>query len=345
MSNSVSRRSLLTGLASGVVAAGMASRAAAAPAAENDFASRRPKPADRNFTSTAVENRIAAVKKKIRNPELAWLFENCYPNTLDTTVEFENSGGQPDTFVITGDIAAMWLRDSTAQVTPYVSLAREDSHLRDMFRGVIRRQARSVLLDPYANAFYRDKKVGEWATDETDMKPGVHERKWEIDSLCAPIRLAYLYWKDTGDASAIDDSWHQAAKVIVDTFRVEQRLKGPTPYRFGRKTTAFYDNSPNHGRGNPTKKVGLIHSAFRPSDDSCFFPFLVPSNLFAAVSLEQLATISTEVLKDAELASTSRAFAADIRRLVNQYAVLEHPGHGRDLRVRGGRLRQRAVDG
>ena len=138
----------------------------------------------------------------IGNKELGWMFENCFPNTLDTTVDFEVIDGRPDTYVITGDIDAMWLRDSTAQVWPYLPLMKEDPALQQLIAGVINRQARCILKDPYANAFYKDEsKVSDWKSDRTEMKPGVHERKWEIDSLCYPIRLAYHYWKLTGDAS------------------------------------------------------------------------------------------------------------------------------------------------
>jgi meiotically up-regulated gene 157 (Mug157) protein len=307
----------------------LSAAAASVASVATDLTSRRPRPADRRFTSPAVEKRIAEVKARIRNPELAWLFENCYPNTLDTTVEFTNAGGKPDTFIITGDIPAMWLRDSAAQTTPYLPLAPADPQLREMFRGVMHRQARCILLDPYANAFYREPKLGEWRNDETEMKPGVHERKWEVDSLCGPIRLAYLYWKRTGDASALDGEWRQAARLIVETFRVQQRLTSPGPYRFARRTTAFVDNSPNAGLGNPTRKIGLIHSAFRPSDDSCFFPFLVPSNMYAAVALRQLAALADDVLKDAQLSADCRALSATIDAAIQKHAILEHPGHGR----------------
>ncbi|HVJ07392.1 MAG TPA: glycoside hydrolase family 125 protein [Acidisarcina sp.] len=291
--------------------------------------SKRPEPGKRKFVSTAVDERIAQVKKKIRNPQLAWLFENCYPNTLDTTVDFSTSDGQPDTFVITGDIDAMWLRDSTAQTTPYLSLVHLDPHLREMYRGLMRRQARCILIDPYANAFYSSARYGEWKDDETTMKPGVHERKWEIDSLCYPIRLAYLYWQQTHDPVPFTAEWSQAAHRIVETFRVEQRITADSPYRFARKATSFTDNAPNDGRGNPTRKIGLIHSAFRPSDDSCLFPFLVPSNMFARTSLDQLAVIAREVLHDASLESSAKSLSAQLAKALEEYAITEHPKHGR----------------
>jgi uncharacterized protein len=169
------------------------------------FISKRPPVEKRRFTSRAVEETIARVKAGIGDPELAWMFENCYPNTLDTTVEMSNAAGRPDTFIITGDIDAMWLRDSACQVWPYLPLAKNDGDLRKMFRGLIGRQARCILLDPYANAFLPDPKSTkalEWAVNDlTEMRPGVAERKWEVDSLCYCIRLAHGYWKVTGDAA------------------------------------------------------------------------------------------------------------------------------------------------
>lgn len=303
--------------------------AAASAIGGSGFVSQRPPVDRRGFVSEAVEARIAAVRAQIKSPELAWLFENCYPNTLDTTVAFHGAPGAEDTFVITGDIPAMWLRDSTAQTTVYLPLAAQDAHLRQMYHGLIRRQARCVLLDPYANAFYAEPKLGEWRNDETEMKPGVHERKWEIDSLCYPLRLAHRYWQATGDLTPFDRTWLDAARLTVETFRVQQRLHGPGPYRFARKADAFYDNSPNHGLGNPTRKIGLIHSAFRPSDDSCFYPFLIPSNFFAEISLRQLAELLGALQVDDALRRECLQFADTLRAALASAATCEHPRHGR----------------
>jgi meiotically up-regulated gene 157 (Mug157) protein len=223
----------------------------------------------------------------------------------------------------------MWLRDSSAQVLPYVSLAAEDRKLQLLFRGLIHRQARCVLLDSYANAFYRGNQTGPFAKDLTDMRPGVHERKWEVDSLCYPVLVAHSYWKSTGDTQPFDQDWHVAARRIVATFREQQRLKGDGPYRFQRLTTSFYDNSPNAGLGNPTAKIGLLHSAFRPSDDACLFPFLVPSNLFAVVSLRQLQQMASAVFNDQLLADDAASLADEIHSAVQKYAVVDHPRHGK----------------
>ncbi|MFI5188160.1 MAG: glycoside hydrolase family 125 protein, partial [Chitinophagales bacterium] len=113
-----------------------------------DFESKRPPVADRHFTSSAVEALITEIKSGLKNKELAWLFENCFPNTLDTTVDFSIQNGRPDTYVITGDIDAMWLRDSSAQVWPYLSLLKKDKKLQELIAGVINRQVQCIHLDP-----------------------------------------------------------------------------------------------------------------------------------------------------------------------------------------------------
>ena len=286
--------------------------------------------AKRKFKSPAVERTIEHVKSSIGNKELAWMFENCYPNTLDTTVDFSEVDGRPDTYVITGDINAMWLRDSTAQVWPYLPLMREDTALQQLIAGVINRQTRCILKDPYANAFYKDeKKESEWKSDRTEMKPGVHERKWEIDSLCYPIRLAYHYWKTTGDTSPLDVSWREALLRTLQTFREQQRKTGKGPYSFQRLTEVQTDTLAGDGYGNPVKPVGLICSMFRPSDDATIFPYLVPSNFFAIVSLRQAAQILEEVHRDKETATQCRTLANEIEQALRRHAVASHRQLGR----------------
>lgn len=295
------------------------------------FESKRPPLADRKFTSAQVEAAIDSIKKALPGKEIAWLFENCFPNTLDTTVEFELNNGKPDTYVITGDIDAMWLRDSTAQVWPYLSLIKGDEKLRQLIAGVINRQSRCIQLDPYANAFYKnDSKVSEWKqTDITDMKPGIHERKWEIDSLCYPIRLAHQYWKLTGDTSPFDNSWKKTIALIVKTFKEQQRKTSDGPYTFQRTTAWATDGVPLGGYGYPTKPVGLICSMFRPSDDATIFPFLIPSNFFAVESLKQAAAMVNAIYKDAALANECTALATEVEKALQQYAVVNNPAYGK----------------
>jgi meiotically up-regulated gene 157 (Mug157) protein len=309
--------------------ASSAAVAASSAAPQPAFTSRRPAPAQRAFTSDAVEATIASVKGAIADPELGWLFENCFPNTLDTTVRYSEIDGQPDTFVITGDISAMWLRDSSAQVWPYLPLAKEDPRLKRLLAGVVRRQTKCILIDPYANAFNAGPTGSQWSKDLTAMKPELHERKWEIDSLCFPVRLAHGYWKTTGDASCFDQAWRQAAALIVKTFREQQRLKDRGPYKFQRVSAVASDSLPNGGYGNPGRPCGLIHSGFRPSDDACLFPYLVPSNLFAQHALEQLAEIHSTVLGDGGFARECTAFAQELKQAIAEYTLADHPKYGR----------------
>ena len=297
----------------------------------NNFDSRRPAPADRKFASKAVEATIKSVKSSVKDPELAWLFENCYPNTLDTTVNFSTIDGKPDTFVITGDINAMWMRDSSAQVWPYLPLVKKDAELRELIKGVINRQAKCVLIDPYANAFNFGPTGSEWDSDNTAMKPELHERKWEVDSLCYPVRLAYNYWKISGDVSFFDESWQKAGKLIVATFKEQQRKNGHGPYHFQRRTEVASDTAPNGGYGNPVKPVGLICSIFRPSDDATIYPFLVPSNYFAVVSLNQLAELYLTLGKDEAFASVCKALATEVNQALEKYATALHPVFGKVL--------------
>ena len=294
-----------------------------------DFTTKRPAPEARKFTSKAVEEKIKAVKARIKDPKLSWMFENCYPNTLDTTCEFKLVNGKPDTFVITGDIHAMWLRDSSAQVYPYVVLAKQDKALQQMLVGAINRQTACILIDPYANAFNEGPTGSEWEKDRTQMKKELHERKWEIDSLCYPIRLVYHYWKELGDASVFDAHWEQAMEAVYRTFREQQRKEEKGPYRFQRVTDRQGDTMLNDGWGAPVNPVGLIFSAFRPSDDATLFGFLIPSNLFAISSLRQAAEILRTVRQNNDLAARCEALAAEVEEAVKQYAIVEHPEFGK----------------
>lgn len=291
--------------------------------------SRRPPLKERRFVSEAVEETIRRVKKDIADPTLAWMFENCYPNTLDTTVFFSEKGGDPDTFVITGDIHAMWLRDSSAQVHPYLPLAQEDPHLQKLLEGVIRRQTQCILIDPYANAFNDGPTGSEWDKDLTEMKPELHERKWEVDSLCYPIRLAHGYWQATGDTSFMDEQWIKAMQLVVQTFRQQQRKKDRGPYSFMRVTSWQTDTVAGGGWGNPWKPNGMICSVFRPSDDATIFLGLVPSNFFAVRSLRQMAEMVETAGGENELASSARSLAAEVEKALKEQAVLEHLDYGR----------------
>jgi meiotically up-regulated gene 157 (Mug157) protein len=286
----------------------------------------------RKFRSAAVEKLIQRVQSSIGNKELAWMFGNCFPNTLDTTVELSMVDGRPDTFVITGDIDAMWLRDSSAQVWPYLPLMKEDPKLQQLIAGVINRQTRCILLDPYANAFMKGaSKPSPHANDFTEMKPGVYERKWELDSLCYTIRLAHGYWKASGDTAPFDSAWRDAMKLVLETCRVQQRKNGVGPYRFERSGFVSTDSCPAYGWGNPVNPVGMIASMFRPSDDATIFPFLVPSNYFAVTSLRQVAEMLEQISGDKMTAIGFRALTGEVETALQQYSITTHPQLGKML--------------
>ena len=280
--------------------------------------------------SKQVELTIQNIRSFIKDEELGWMFENCYPNTLDTTVDYELIDGKPDSFIITGDIDAMWLRDSTAQVWPYMPLITKEIKLKNLILGLINRQVKCILTDPYANAFYKDlSKESSWISDTPSPSPGIHERKWEIDSLCYAVRLSHKYYELTDDASVFDENWDKAMRLIVKTFKTEQRKDGSSAYSFSRKTTAMLDAPVFEGSGRPIKPTGMICSMFRPSDDATLYPYLIPSNIFAVLSLQQLSGIYKDVLKDNAFAKECDKFAIEIDNAINKYGVFKHLNFGK----------------
>ncbi len=332
MKKYMSRRHFLK--AGGLALAAMAVRpslAFASTQADNSpYKSLRPSLEKRRFVSKAVEAEIKAAISRIKDPKLKWMFENCFPNTLDTTVRYTLKNGKPDTFVITGDIDAMWLRDSSAQVWPYLPLMKEDRELQLLIAGLINRQAACILIDPYANAFNDGPRGSYWETDNTQpMAKELHERKWEIDSLCYPIRLAYHYWTHTKDTSVFSADWHKAMELVMRTFKEQQRKQGLGPYSFTRDCDRPTDSQINNGWGAPVKPVGLIFSAFRPSDDATQYGFLIPSNMFAVVSLRQLAEIERTIYRNEAFARGCEELAGEVDAAIRQYGIVNHPVCGR----------------
>lgn len=314
----------------GLLGAGVLASKFSFAVAPEDFPVVRVAASKRHFTSVAVDKAIKTFQANVADKELGWLFENCFPNTLDTTVTHTIKNGRPDTYVITGDIDAMWMRDSSAQVWPYLQFVNEEQKIKDLIAGVINRQTQYILKDPYANAFYNDEnKVGEWKSDKTAMKPGIHERKWEIDSLCYPIRLAYNYWKKTGDKAPFDADWKKAIETTLKTFIEQQRKENKGPYRFQRESLYPTDTLSMSGYGFPVKPVGLICSSFRPSDDATVYPFLIPSNFFAVSSLKHAAEMVTALHNDKVLADKLSALANEVDAALKKYAVKDHPEFGK----------------
>nr|WP_128894575.1 glycoside hydrolase family 125 protein [Longirhabdus pacifica] len=253
------------------------------------------------------------------------MFQQCFVNTYQTTLKQQEDGS---TFVITGDIPAMWLRDSAAQVRPYLILAEQDEHMADMIEGVVRRQFQYINHDPYSNAFNETSNGQGHQSDNTDMTPMIWERKYEIDSLCYPIQLAYLLWKSTGRTSHFDASFVEGLNNILKVWRTEQHHEEDSPYRFEREDVRQSDTLTRGGKGSKVRQTGMTWSAFRPSDDACHYGYLVPANMFAVVVLHYAVEICEQVLHDHDLAKQCLTLAAEIQTGIESYSVMEHPVHG-----------------
>jgi uncharacterized protein len=254
-------------------------------------------------------------------PALPKLFADTFSNTFTTTLKPQANGS---VHVITGDIPAMWLRDSAAQVRPYLQLAKTDASFAKLIAGVVRRQMQFILLDPYANAFNESPNGNCHNKDKTDMGPWVWERKYELDSLCSPLKLAHDLWQITGQADHLTVEFMEAAQLIVKTIKLEQRHENSN-YRFERFNCPETDTLSHEGQGAPVAYTGMSWSGFRPSDDACQYNFLVPSNMFAVVALENLATlpIGNEALK-----AEAMTLAGEIRYGIETYGKIRHPDLG-----------------
>ncbi|TCO50523.1 hypothetical protein EV646_102597 [Kribbella antiqua] len=266
------------------------------------------------------------VRRATGDKVIAEMFRRSMAENLPAVAERLPDG---TTFVLTGDIPAMWLRDSAAQLRPYLLLCADDPALQDVLIGVLHRQLEYVVLDPYANAFNREANGAGHVTDETEMSPWVWERKYEIDSLCFPLELAYRLWRITGRADVIDERFRAAALAIMELWTVEQDHEERSTYRFQRHDDVPTDTLVRDGRGRLTRPTGMSWSAFRPSDDATELGFNVPGNMFASVVLGYLQEIATEVLHDEPLAARAKELKADIDDGIAQYGIVEHPEHGR----------------
>ncbi|WP_138755168.1 glycoside hydrolase family 125 protein [Paenibacillus sinopodophylli] len=274
----------------------------------------------------SVQGLIRDVEEKLTDrPKLARMFGKCYANTLTTTLKPQADGS---VFVITGDIPAMWLRDSAAQVRPYLILAKGDQELAAMIEGVVKKQIQYILHDPYANAFNETADGRGHQNDDTVMTPWIWERKYEIDSLCYPIQLAYLLWNTTGKTSHLDNHFRDACYSILKLWRTEQNHDQHSAYSFQRFDCPVSDTLPSGGKGAPSAPTGMTWSGFRPSDDACEYGYLIPSNLFAIVILGYMKTIAVKVLKDEELAKQAAMLRSEIEAGTVKHATVEHPTHG-----------------
>ena len=259
-----------------------------------------------------------------RDSKAARLFMNCYPNTLSTTTKISGE----DVFVFTGDIPAMWLRDSSAQVRHYIPLAAENQSILKLIVGLSKRQADCILKDAYANAFNEKPDFNCYRADLTTRNAYVYERKYEIDSLCYPIQLASLLYQETGCTDHLDENFMRALHRILDVFEIEQHHEHSL-YHFERTDCPSSDTLPEQGKGNPVVYTGMTWSGFRPSDDACVYGYLIPSNMFASVVLKQAAQIASEVYSDEKMAARCRRLSDMIREGIETFGVVQHPTYGK----------------
>ena len=219
--------------------------------------------------------------------------------------------GRP--FIITGDIPAMWLRDSTWQVAPLLN--SNHPQVVNLLIELSKTQVELFLIDPYANAFNPSPSGECWHKDFLDQSPWVFERKFELDSWASVLYLARMIIEKYDRWDHIDEKFNDALEVMLDLAQREQR-HDPETYVFKRDNGVSHDSLSHEGRGAPTAYTGMIYSAFRPSDDACVYGYLVPSNFFFLSELENL----SQRLKTPKLESLAR----DIRSGIEKFAVIDN---------------------
>jgi len=252
------------------------------------------------------------------------MFRGCFRNALETTVRRLPDG---TAFVVTGDIPAMWLRDSAAQVRPYLVVAAGDPGIADLLEAVVRRQLAFVRLDPYANAYNARPGPPGDRRDRPVPHPQVWERKYEVDSLSWPLLLAYDLWRATGRTGHLGQGFADAAAMILATWRTEQDHERRSAYRFLRPGAPSIDTLGRDGRGPLVVPTGMSWSGFRPSDDACTHGYHLPGNMLATVALAAMAAMA-EATGRTRLAAEAAALRAEILSGIADHGCVEHPDHG-----------------
>ncbi|KAL1597265.1 hypothetical protein SLS60_008849 [Paraconiothyrium brasiliense] len=349
------------------------------------LASMRPIPPCRTFKSEEVEATIERLRKVIVDPDLMRLFENTWPSTLDTTVAWtgyanktvisevdpvtntsvkwdashkfqlssddisrlEQEEAEELSFVVTGDIEAMWLRDSANQLQSYTSLlqpSEKKGSLASLFRGAINLQARYILGDPFCNAFQAPVESGimrRSSVNSDTIAPSydymaVFSCQWELDSVASFLQLSADYARMTGDVAFFGKhAWVAAVKKIleitgammVDSYDEDGNWQH-TPYTY----CAPYGGTPiNECNGSPHRGgIGLVRSFQRPSDDSCIYQYLVPSNMMYSVALNASSIIMARVQPEgSNLTTWMRDMSTGIRNGIETHAVFQDAKYGR----------------
>lgn len=285
--------------------------------------STRPELHDRLFRSDVIEETIEEISESIADEDIRRMFQQCFPNTLDTTVYHSEHEGRFDTFVVTGDIPAMWLRDSVNQVWPYIPFIKKDDEIKKLFMGLIHRHTLCIITDPYANAFKREMH---------DSKVEVFERKYELDSLAAFFRLSAGYYDETNDLTPFDEKWLHAVDRAMEVIHIEQNTLNKDNHEllFQFKTHAGHLHPAVRlsGYGYPSKRCGLSRCVFRPSDDETVFPYLIPANAMTVVYLRKIKPI-LETLGAVDLIKRTHLLADQIAHGIEEWGIVQHKEFGK----------------
>lgn len=265
-----------------------------------------------------MQNLLDKDCRRIGDAEAEKVYRNCFGCTWDTTLQRQENG---TSFCITGDIEAMWLRDSSMQVLPYLR-ALADKEVNAAIKGLIWKQAELILTDPYANAFNRNGDYACFRRDKTEMGPYIWERKYEVDSLAFPLFLLEEYCRRAKDA-VITDKVKEAVRAVIRVWRTEQSHEN-SPYRFERDSELPTETLSNEGKGSPVGYTGMTWSGFRPSDDACTYHYLIPANMLAAVVLKGLRNLPLEK----EIVEEAEELARQIEAGIYKWGVVRHPEFG-----------------
>ncbi|POR34390.1 Metal-independent alpha-mannosidase [Tolypocladium paradoxum] len=333
-------------------------------AGKRQFPYVRPPPECRTFILAAMETLINDVKGVIKDPDLSRLFENAYPMTLDTMVKWRGYANETDpgtgesavtdqelAYVITGDIDAMWLRDSASQIYSYLPLLEASSDpdsLASLWRGLINSHARYIIISPYCHSFQPPPESGIPPTTNGAYQQNhpippydpqhVFDCKWELDSLASFLQISVGYFQKTGDyrffqkynwIAAVDAAVKAAGAMRLGTYADDGKVE-QSAWTFTGWTNRGSETLTNDGLGNPSKENGMVRTAFRPSDDATIFQFLVPANMMFAAYLESASEIMSKLQGDlaANLTEEMREFAGGIRRGIDKDAIVNRPGFG-----------------
>ncbi|KAI8956925.1 glycoside hydrolase family 125 protein [Daldinia sp. FL1419] len=321
----------------------------------------RPDPRCRTFQSDAIEQVIKDVTSRMKDPDLARLFENAFPSTTDTTVKFHTKGSGnkkkawrgsydegkwegPHSFIITGDIIAEWLRDSTNQLSPYQPLAKKDPAIYDLILGAINTQSEYVIESPYCNAF-QPPPISGLPVSHNGQDDVVHpayepsfvfECKYELDSLAHFLALSNDFNDHTGSTDYLTSRWYLALETLLDvleqqsmsTFDPETGHYRRNEYTFNRNTNTGTETLSLRGVGNPLNNgTGLVRSAFRPSDDATILGFFIPANAMMAVELKRTSNILRSAGKNV-LAQKVETWSQTINDGVWDHGTVQHKEFG-----------------